>query len=269
MEENRLRLDSCPEKIRSLLADRAYTADDIGMSEASVLLFEDMVLKVQEDSEEAENECRMLWYLQNRLPVPEVLAYEKLEGKSYLLMSRCRGQAACSEEYMKEPAMQCRLLASGLKKLWDTDITGCPSDQSLSKKLSQARYNIDHNLVDYDNVDPATFGEGGFKDAEELWQWLCRNAPEEEITLSHGDYCLPNLFGIGERVTGYIDLGRAGIADRWCDIAICYRSISHNYSGRYHQKIYPGYDKMPLFRELGIEPDWKKIQYYILLDELF
>ena len=30
-----------------------------------------------------------------------------------------------------------------------------------------------------------------------------------------------------------------------------------------------GYDDMLLFRELCLEPDWEKIRYYILLDELF
>ena len=92
------------------------------------------------------------------------------------------------------------------------------------------------------------------------------------MVFSHGDYCLPNIFGIRDKVTGYIDLGRAGISDKWCDIALCYRSLSHNYSGKYqqHQKnTYPGYDELLLFRELDIEPNWEKIRYYILLDELF
>ncbi len=87
--------------------------------------------------------------------------------------------------------------------------------------------------------------------------------------LSHGDYCLPNVFGVHDKVAGYIDLGRTGIAGKWCDIALCYRSISYNYSGRYHGRAYSGYDELLLFRELGIEPDWDKIRYYILLDGLF
>jgi len=93
--------------------------------------------------------------------------------------------------------------------------------------------------------------------------------PEEEQVLSHGDFCLPNVFGMKERVSGYIDLGKMGIADKWCDIALCYRSMSHNYSGRYHGRSYTDFDDLLLFRELGIEPDWEKIRYYILLDELF
>lgn len=97
--------------------------------------------------------------------------------------------------------------------------------------------------------------------------------PEEDPVFSHGDYCLPNLFLKEGKVSGYMDLGRSGIADRYQDIALCYRSLKHNYSGRYGGKVYtqlnPDFRPESLFEELGIEPDWEKIRYYILLDELF
>jgi len=148
---------------------------------------------------------------------------------------------------------------------------------AVKEKLAQAEINVKSGLVDLDNVEPETFGENGFKDPYDLLEWLCRNRPVEEPVMSHGDYCLPNLFGVGERVTGFIDLGRSGVGDKWCDIAICFRSLNHNYSGKYQKKYQEKYqkkanmvyDEMLLFRELGIKPDWEKIKYYILLDELF
>lgn len=170
---------------------------------------------------------------------------------------------------MRNPLLQARLLSAGLRQLWSVDISACPADWRLREKLAAARYNVEHGLVDLENVEPDTFGENGFRDPEELLQWLYDNQPEEELVLSHGDYCLPNIFGMGEEPAGFIDLGRSGIADKWCDIALCYRSLSANYSGRYCGGIYSDYDDMLLFRELGIEPDWEKIRYYILLDELF
>ncbi len=258
-----------PEKIRRLLGEEPHRTDDIGMSGACIQIYGDRVLKVQEQGMEAENEYRMLLYLQGRLPVPQVYAYDAAEGMDYLLMGRCRGEMACAPEYMEEPLLQCRLLANGLKGLWSVDISDCPCDWRLSQKLRQAEVNVENGLVDLDNVEPDTFGENGFRDPAHLLQWLYDHMPEEEPALSHGDYCLPNLFGTGDKVTGYIDLGRAGIADKWCDIALCYRSLSHNYSGRYHGREYPGYDDLLLFDELGLEPDWEKIRYYILLDELF
>lgn len=258
-----------PEKISSLISDKTYRTDEIGMSQSSILIFDEKVLKIGIHSEESDNECRMMKYLYGKLPVPVIYAYETADGKSYLLMSKCEGRMACDDEYMHHPSVQCRMLADGLKKLWSIDISDSPSNMSLPCKLKQAEYNVLNGLVDLNNVEPDTFGEGGFKDQEDLLRWLYQNMPEEEPVLSHGDFCLPNVFGMKERVSGYIDLGKMGIADKWCDIALCYRSMSHNYSGRYHGRSYTDFDDLLLFRELGIEPDWEKIRYYILLDELF
>lgn len=258
-----------PEKIRQQIADEPYKTDDIGMSESSVLIFEDKVLKIQACGEEAENEHLMLRHLWGKLPVPPVYSYEIQDGRSYLLMGKCPGKMACSEEYMENPLMQVRLLADGLKKLWAIDISHSPSNWGLKRKLAQAEYNIENGLVDLDNVEPDTFSEKGFANPAALLQWLYDNRPEEDLVLSHGDYCLPNVFGIRDRVSGYIDLGKTGIADRWCDIALCYRSLSHNFNGKCCGKAHPGCNDLLLFRELGLEPDWKKIRYYILLDELF
>lgn len=261
-----------PEKTASLLGGEEYEIDSIGMSGSRVYLGKNKILKVQEQGEEAENEYRMLQYLQGKLPVPMLYAHEIWEGKSYLLMSRCEGEMACSQSYMTEPALLCSLLAKGLKLLWSMDVGDCPSDQRLHRKLAMARYNIENGLVDLDNVEPDTFGEKGFQDPYELLEWLYENKPEEEPVFSHGDFCLPNLFGVRSRVSGYIDLGRAGMADKWCDIALCYRCLSHNYGGKYSiqgMAAWKEYDDLLLFRELGMEPDWEKIRYYILLDELF
>lgn len=262
-----------PESISQIIQDEKYEIDDIGMSDSSILIFRDKVLKIQKENNEAKNEYGMLQYLQGKLPVPRVYVQETKEGISYILMEKCPGEIACSDHYMADPAVQCRLLAAGLKKLWNTDISDCPFDQSLSCKLSWAEYNVKNGLVDLDNVEPGTFGENGFKDPYDLLKWLCEHRPTEEPVLSHGDYCLPNLLGMGEEVTGYIDLGRSGVGDKWCDIAICYRSLDHNYSGKYGQtcgqKAHTSFDDMFLFRQLGIKPDWEKIRYYILLDELF
>lgn len=64
-------------------------------------------------------------------------------------------------------------------------------------------------------------------------------------------------------------MGRSGIADKYQDIALCYRSLKNNLAGRYGGRAYKDFDAGMLFRALDIAPDWDKIRYYILLDELF
>lgn len=70
----RMNTISFPAKIAALISGETYQTDEIGMSDASVLLFEDKVLKIQESNEEAFNEYRMLTWLGGKLPVPKVFA---------------------------------------------------------------------------------------------------------------------------------------------------------------------------------------------------
>src|SRR5574344_893714 len=62
-------------------------------------------------------------------------------------------------------------------------------------------------------------------------------------------------------LSGFIDLGRSGRADKWYDIAFCVRSIREDIGEEQYVELF--------FDLLGIKPDWEKIKYYILLDELF
>ena len=49
---------------------------------------------------------------------------------------------------------------------------------------------------------------------------------------------------------------------------MCYRSLLHNADGTYGP-VYPNIAPERLFSALGIAPDWEKVRYYRLLDELF
>ena len=81
---------------------------------------------------------------------------------------------------------------------------------------------------------------------------------------------MPNIFAYGETISGLIDLGKMGPADRWQDIAIAIRSLGHNFDGRYSdgKRIFDFKPQM-LLNALDIKFDEEKYRYYILLDELF
>lgn len=258
-----------PEQIKNIIADKSYTLDEIGMSDSQVLLFDDMVLKIQPDSAEAENEVAIMRWLDGKLPVPRVISHAAEGRRSYLLMSKVTGTMTCDLSLINTPDRLADVLAEGIKHLWSVDISHCPCDASLERHLAAAEHNVKNGLVDINDAEPDTFGENGFKDPEDLLAWLKANRPQEDLVLSHGDYCLPNIFADETGVSGYIDLGRAGVADRYRDIAICYRSLISNLRGSYGGHPPVEFDAKQLFQKLGIEPDWEMIRYYILLDELF
>lgn len=258
-----------PEKIQKLINTKDYKIDDIGMSNSSIYIFDDIVLKMEEVWQESENEYRVMKWLKDKLPVPEVICREIQDGNSYLLMSKVPDKMLCDEYYMKNSELLVDLLVEALKLLWQVDISECPFDAGIDQKLKMAQYNVEHDNVDLDNVEPETFGENGFKNPKALLDWLIQNKPEEELVFSHGDFCLPNIFAKDDKISGFIDLGRAGLADKYQDIAICYRSLKHNFEGKYGGEKYEDFNPDILFEKLGITPDWDKVNYYILLDELF
>ncbi len=258
-----------PQAIKSIIGNRTYKMDTIGKSDSSVSIFHDMVLKVEKQCEESDNEHRMMKWLDGMLPVPKVLAFEKQEGYSFLLMSRIEGSMSCDDYYLKTPHILAELLSEGLKMLWDVDISQCPCLSTTDVKLQQALYNVQMGLVDINDAEPGTFGEGGFKNPEQLIQWLMDNKPREDLVLSHGDFCLPNVFIKDNSISGFIDLGRMGIGDRYQDIALCFRSLKKNLAGAYGGKAHGKIEDKLLFNSLGMTPDYEKIRYYILLDELF
>lgn len=255
-------------KIQDIICKKYGDKSKIGLSGASVYIYDDLVLKIQAQNDESDREYNMIRWLEGKLPVPKIIEHINANKLSYFLMSKCSGKMTCDHEYMEQPKHHAELLAGALNDIWQIDWSICPYRNTLEHKLQQAEYNVIHNLVDINDCDPETFSEHGFKSPEALLYWLQNNKPEEELVISHGDFCLPNILLQNGTMTGLIDLGRSGVADRWCDIALCYRSMRDNYNGIYGRK-WSGFSKQYLFDALQIKPDWEKIRYYILLDELF
>ncbi|BCN30821.1 APH(3') family aminoglycoside O-phosphotransferase [Anaeromicropila herbilytica] len=258
-----------PESIKNIIGSRSFNVDTIGMSDAQVICFDDMVLKIEPYNEESDNEYHMMDWLSDKLPVPNILCSEKVNGISYLLMSRIKGDMLCTPELQTDPELLVKLLAEGLHMLWNVNIANCPYDNTLDHKLRLAKARVSEKLCNIEDAEPGTYSCNGFQSPEHLLEWLLDNKPVEEPVFSHGDYCLPNIFIYKNKINGFIDLGRSGVADKYQDIALCYRSLLHNLNGKYSMNKKTEYDCNMLFEELQIEPNWEKIRYYILLDELF
>ncbi len=257
-----------PESILLLTAGKDFTADDTGKSGSIVYIYDDMVLKADSNTENAEKTLKITKWLDGRLPVPEIIAHEVKDGVSFLLMTRIKGMMTCEPCFMEKPDELYGYLTDSIRMLWNTDISDCPVDNSPDIKLRQAEYRVEHGLVDIADCEPETFGKGGFRDPEDLLKWLENNKPSYDPVLSHGDFCLPNILVKDGRISGFIDTGDMGVADRWQDLALCHRSLRHNADGHYGKR-YDNIDADILLDLLGIYPDPEKLRYYILLDELF
>lgn len=257
--------DNLPSTIRSIIGRRSWSEETIGMTQSHVYLMEDLVLKMEPVCEESDNEHRMMAWLQGKLPVPRVHASVDQDGANYLLTSRLKGHMACAPEQLQDPTQLIRLLVRGLRLMWEVDVTDCPVRNDVSNKLRQARERIVSGQIDNEDWDAPWLSELGIQEPGALYDWLSSNRPKnEDLVFSHGDYCLPNVFFEGEEITGFVDLGRSGIADKWQDIALCLRSLQYNLNDPDIETL-----ERKFFAELGMDPDRERIRYYLLLDELF
>ncbi len=147
---------SLPGEIQRIINSKSAIQNNTGLSGASVFMYDEMVLKVQKECEEADNEYAMLQWLQGKLPVPCVLAYSKANKLSYLLMSKCSGYSGCSDELVRQPKQLAQMLSTALKTICSVDIAACPTDQSLCKKLLQAEKNVVNGSVNVNNWELTT-----------------------------------------------------------------------------------------------------------------
>ncbi|WP_427885387.1 phosphotransferase [Kribbella sp. GL6] len=82
-----------------------------------------------------------------------------------------------------------------------------------------------------------------------------------EPVVCHGDACLPNIFFDPDtlEVTGLIDLGRLGVADRYADLALTTIQLHDEWSA----------DPTPFLEAYGVpDPDQRRLHFHRLLDPL-
>lgn len=200
-------------------------------------------------------EAEMMMWLSNKLKVPDVIEYGTQGHSEYVIMSALKGRHI--DDLVSEPIEYIECLAKALRQLQVIDINTCPFSSKIDFRLKELKYLLDNEMADVDVSHWEDTTE--FDNPTELFNWLCENKPQEELCLSHGDISA-NFFVSADGIYFY-DLARCGVADKWLDIAFCVRNIREYYPGSDYEKFF--------FNMLGLEPDYKKINYYILLDEMF
>lgn len=258
-------LNTAPDELRRITAGHIWRQVNIGCSNACTIYLrspadEGMYLKaIRRDTEHGlVREYEITSWLKGKLPVPDVLYYGQTEEYDYLLLTELPGAISCDERFKDNVRDVVRILAEGMRMIHSVDITDCPFDQTLDQKLNQAQYRVFHGQVDEANFEP----EWIHRSAQDIFDELIAKRPNtEDVVFAHGDYCLPNVIINGSNLSGFIDLGSAGIADRYQDLSLACRSLTHNW----------GAEWVPhLLTEYGLpDIDEQKLEYYKLMDELF
>ncbi|WP_428659337.1 APH(3') family aminoglycoside O-phosphotransferase [Runella sp.] len=218
-------------------------------------------LKINHDPDATEslNDDKTIYeWLSGKIEVPKVIFYKKTATYEALCVTEIEGITleAMIGTVAEEEIIQ--LYAQTLKKLHSMPIEDCTVQRNLAGKLNTVKYRIEQDLIAADE-----FEEGyQYLSPKELFERLLRKIPDNyEPVFTHGDYCFDNLLIKQGKLSGLIDIGRGGIADKYQDIALAIRSIRHELGDEY----------IGLFcKEYGLENlNKEKVFFYTLLDEFF
>lgn len=256
-----------PELPRAWAADLAgYTCrpQTIGCSEAAVFRLEargrqTLFVKAEPVGplcELPEETARLRWLAGQDVACPQVLSELEEMQRRWVLMSAVAGRDLASSPDLA-PERIVTIVAEALRSLHALDMNACPFDHRLDRRVALARSRMEAGLVDETDFDEERLG----RSAADLFEDLLARCPEgEDLVVTHGDACLPNLLAHDGRFTGFVDCGRLGVADRHQDLALASWSIRHNLGADWVE---------PFLQRYGGKVDPDRLAFYRLLDEFF
>ncbi|MDQ8731108.1 APH(3')-II family aminoglycoside O-phosphotransferase [Bradyrhizobium sp. LHD-71] len=242
------------------LAGYAWRAQTIGRSDAAVFRLEaegrpNLFTKTAPAGpfcELPDEIARLRWLAGQHIACPQVIAEAQEAQRCWLLMSAVPGRDLASSDLAPG-----RVVADALRDLHACDARACPFDHRANNRIALAQARMDARLVDEDDFDEERIGRTAADLFEEL---LARRPQHEDLVVTHGDACLPNLLAADGQFTGFVDCSRLGVADRHQDLALASWSIRYNLGEEWVG---------PFLRHYGGSADPERLAFYRLLDEFF
>ena len=203
------------------------------------------------------NEYSNLKKLSSYLNVPKVVFYYN-QDVEILITTKMAGKMSCDDEFIDFfPDKTISILCEAIKEIQliklDSKLQHDFQTFYIEEEIKKIKERVDsRELINL--PDKKVFHR--FKNINEVISYLENNKPEGDFYLSHGDVSMPNVFIQGNNLSGFIDVGNAGIRQKWYDITDAYISIRRNFESQAAADEF--------LRKLGIQ-DKQPIEYYEML----
>ncbi len=159
-----------------------------------------------------ENESELDEYFHSLGLGPKVIEYVSGEY-DWLLTRAVSGDDLTHGVYLSEPKRLATLMGESLRELHDTDFSACPKGDRLGDYLTVMQKNYSRGIFD------ESFSPVKLSTPDEAMKIIEDGVRELRCdTLTHGDFCLPNIICKDWALQGYIDLGQGGVSDRHVDL---------------------------------------------------
>ncbi|QWF80324.1 APH(3') family aminoglycoside O-phosphotransferase [Amycolatopsis sp. CA-230715] len=208
---------------------------------------------------------RLDWLGAHGIPAAHVVDTGEKDGVAWLVSTAVPGRTAAEDWASGEREAVVDAVADFTRVLHALPVADCPFDRSLAVTVPHARYAAENGLVDLEDLDDERSGWSAARLVTELDGAL---PGVEESVVCHGDLCLPNVLLDPStfEVTGLIDVGRLGVADRYADLALITRSLragdlNPQFGARFADRFLARYGEVPV--------DTTRLDFYRLLDEFF
>ena len=193
-------------------------------------------------------EAAMTSYFHSKGLGTDILLYLTDGESDWMLTEKARGEDCTHREYLDDPKRLCDIISEELRKLHETDFTGCPVTNRNESYISLANENFKKGLYDTSYYSEA-FGD---ITAEKAFAILedGKSGLRADVLL-HGDYCLPNIMLDSWKLSSFIDLGNGGVGDRHIDIFWGAWTLNFNLkTDAYRERFFDGYGRDKIDAEM-------------------
>ena len=201
-------------------------------------------------------EADRLHWINGRLTVPDVLFFED-DNATFLVLTEIPGSPTHLWIDDLGPTAVLAMLAETLRKIHELPIEDCPFDGLFDLEMQEAERRLLDGLVDEAKF-VAAVGQAPGKALEWLQE---RQHLVTDIVFTHGDFCMPNVMINHGHVSGILDWGTGGTADRHRDFMSIEVTLRRNLGPEWTSRFYEMYE--------DVEVDEERVQLYSVLDQYF
>lgn len=202
---------------------------------------------------------RLIW-AKRYLPVSSVVGYTQDDAKAYLLTEALPGVMPYDDLLPLTLGERLTLLAQAARQIHALPVAACPFDSTLAVKFALIRQRIAADAV---QISPFAESHPDCTMADVYTRLIATQPAGQDIVVTHGDLYPVNILVNPQtsQLSGFVDVGRLGLADRYADLALIVNTIRWHFDETWIPFFFKAY---------GIEQiDREKLAYYQFLGQFF